>query len=1205
MNAAMAFLSQPAAARVGWTLLHFLWQGAAVAALLAVALLILRNRSPGARYLVACCALIAMLAAPAGTLAWLSRSAPVVLSGADLPELPEVRGNAGGEPMSADMPAGAVEPLPSPQVVPARAGKIPSAPPILWKDRALLFIERNLRWLVAGWLAGVTLLAARLMADFIRVQRIRRRGARPVAATLDATARRLALKLGLRRAVLLLESTLAEVPTAIGWLRPVILLPASLLTRLTPAQLEAILAHELAHVRRHDYLVNLFQTVAETLLFYHPAVHWVSRRIRQERELCCDDLAVALCGDTVAYAHALTELAEHAAVPAPAAGASGGSLLARIRRLLGVKDERERLATRWLTGIVPATILIAVLALGFACAAPTLQATASSVEPMTALPETASAPASTTTFEAFLKSVKPPSSGRSLSIAPPKIPQSVVYVGHDVQFMWLDEGANSLVCAMNGYSRIVHNHITGSCGIVRFDVRTGESKWFAVAKENSFITGLVIDPKAGTLVYVLWTGKEKENELVVADLETGQSLRKVSLGPCGAGTLCQGPDGVIFVNGSYVENERSKGAVLSIDSRKGVILRSKEPSYDKIAWSPVKRKLLATRGYPPNSKPPPALFLDPDSLEEVGQISIGGGLMALCFQPGEDTLFVGYDSGWSKPASIERFDLAGREAKSAYRISEPRRIDVGNGLAKDNFVIRHLDCSDDGRYLLCSGLGPVRVYRTEDGKLLAAMDVLFSHPTPQESSREDYACFDSSGQHVAVYCGGNVFIWKTEDLLAPPSLLAPVEQPQESYPPITASYEEMLKLYADKDLRMPTPKEKAKLGALWPKFTAEQNSAFFWAKAADAVAPKEDIPAGSASAGPDRPYAGDLQAFRKWVDENRAAFHWRQGGLGLFQYPIFIEAQSGKPSLGLSEFAAVRHLARTVTDAGFLEELEGRPDAAARWYRDCLSMGIMMRGPRTTLIESLVGIAICRMGHKDLDSLIANANVSDESLHSIFEFPGKVEVGPWEVEGDWAQETAYALASLELDPAYANNAQPILADKTRRFHLAIAKLLAERQYTDLLQKKAMAELFEGPLKEFENDPLVPAFQKWLVEFGQMDVQARETQIRAAIEVWRRQYHRLPESLSRLCPQLLPEIPLDPFSGKPMQYALTAEGWKLWSVGEDNVDHGGVSDASPEALRKESSDLWHGPDYVFVSNLASNLEIRSGGKLKSSPAEKPK
>src|SRR4029453_16064180 len=133
-----------------------------------------------------------------------------------------------------------------------------------------------------------------------------------------------------------------EVPTVIGWMRPVILLPVAAVAALTPAQVEAILAHELSHIRRHDYAVNLLQTIAETLLFYHPAVWWVSKRIRAEREHCCDDVAVRVCGDAVSYAHALAELESwRVTSTVMAVAATDGSLLARVRRILRepVSDE--------------------------------------------------------------------------------------------------------------------------------------------------------------------------------------------------------------------------------------------------------------------------------------------------------------------------------------------------------------------------------------------------------------------------------------------------------------------------------------------------------------------------------------------------------------------------------------------------------------------------------------------------------------------------------------------------------------------------------------------------------------------------------------------------------------------------------------------------------------------------------------------------
>jgi TonB family protein len=190
-------------------------------------------------------------------------------------------------------------------------------------------------WALPLWSLGVLAFSLRLVLGSKQVAMLRRRGA-PAEATVLESVAGLAKRMGLTRPVRVLISTLADSPSVVGWIRPVILLPSATILGLTPQQLEAVLAHEIAHIRRYDYLVNILQIVVETLLFYHPAVWWASARIRHERELCCDDLAVRSCGDALSYARALTALEKlRVLTPNLAMGSTGGSLFYRIQRLMG------------------------------------------------------------------------------------------------------------------------------------------------------------------------------------------------------------------------------------------------------------------------------------------------------------------------------------------------------------------------------------------------------------------------------------------------------------------------------------------------------------------------------------------------------------------------------------------------------------------------------------------------------------------------------------------------------------------------------------------------------------------------------------------------------------------------------------------------------------------------------------------------------
>lgn len=287
-------------------LLHFVWQGLLIASLTWVALAILRNGSARLRYFVGCAALGVMTLVPFVT-AWVVYRAPVEAGVRhQIVAIPQTAGPAALSPVS--------------------------SPPI--------WIAALEAWALPVWFGGVLIFAVRLFLLSRHVAKLRRSGEAGGAPLIDAIAR-LADRMKIRVPVRLMISRLTDTPSVVGWLRPMILLPAATLLTLSVEQLEAVLAHELAHIRRHDYLVNLLQAVTETLLFYHPAIWWVSSRIRHERELCCDDLVVAVCGDAIGYARALTKL-ERLRMFAPelAMRSTGGSLLFRIRRLTGTSHEQ-------------------------------------------------------------------------------------------------------------------------------------------------------------------------------------------------------------------------------------------------------------------------------------------------------------------------------------------------------------------------------------------------------------------------------------------------------------------------------------------------------------------------------------------------------------------------------------------------------------------------------------------------------------------------------------------------------------------------------------------------------------------------------------------------------------------------------------------------------------------------------------------------
>jgi beta-lactamase regulating signal transducer with metallopeptidase domain len=341
MNA-MQLFTAPLAQAVGWALLHLLWQATIVAGILAATLTLLKRHSANTRYAVSCAALTLVFALFIATAyrAYEPAAAPIA--------------NATGTDTETIIPVTHVPAL------------LAAAATASWRDRVADIASAAQRWLpaiVAIWLAGVILLSSRLLVSWARARHLVLRGGEDASAQWQRVARRLSDALGLRRAVRLVESAAVEVPSVIGSLRPVILLPASALSGMTPEQIEMVLAHELAHIRRHDFFVNLLQAMVETLMFYHPAVWWMSRRVRIERENCCDDLAVAVCGNPIQYARALTRLEElRAHAPAISVAANGGSLLDRIRRLVADRAESTSSTSRWAAAIAMLSIVIIAVA---------------------------------------------------------------------------------------------------------------------------------------------------------------------------------------------------------------------------------------------------------------------------------------------------------------------------------------------------------------------------------------------------------------------------------------------------------------------------------------------------------------------------------------------------------------------------------------------------------------------------------------------------------------------------------------------------------------------------------------------------------------------------------------------------------------------------------------------------------------------------
>lgn len=296
MNLLDAWVSTPLASALGWTLVHSMWQGAIVSGALGAVLL--ATRSPRIRYAAACVAALAILIAFGITLVHLCADVTKVSS-----------------------------------TPPPASSIIHSASAFAGDDATPAKLFALVPWLSPIWIAGVWTCYIWQIASCIGARSLRHRGVCRASREWQERVAQFSARLRVSRRVLLLESCLVEAPAVLGHFRPVILMPIGLLAGLPPSQIEAILLHELAHIRRCDYLIHVFERLVAGLFFYHPAIWWIFRVVQAEREHCCDDIAVAISGDTHDYASALAALEQNRG-PAHAIAASGGNLVNRIHRLL-------------------------------------------------------------------------------------------------------------------------------------------------------------------------------------------------------------------------------------------------------------------------------------------------------------------------------------------------------------------------------------------------------------------------------------------------------------------------------------------------------------------------------------------------------------------------------------------------------------------------------------------------------------------------------------------------------------------------------------------------------------------------------------------------------------------------------------------------------------------------------------------------------
>ncbi|MBI3124235.1 MAG: M48 family metalloprotease [Ignavibacteriales bacterium] len=341
MNFLYQYLPEELVNALGRMIFHSFWQGAVIAFALGLILFLSGKKSARSRYIISVAAIILFVTSCVVTFSIeYKTTATSIAATANQPTTVSAADKFFVNPISYS-----------------------ASETTIW-DSINTYFNQNLPLFVMFWLSGLFFFSLRFIGSVLLVQKMRTRGINELDVEWLYRSREIGKKLGIKKFVAVFESINVKVPLAIGYIKPIILLPLGMINGLPYTQVEALIAHEFAHIKRYDFVINLIQTLVETIFFYHPAVWWISNQIREERENCCDDITVNVCGDSFAYSKALYNLLQiqhnH---PELALAASGkvNQLLRRIKRMNGEKSKFSyggRFAAFMLVFAIVAAVLV-------------------------------------------------------------------------------------------------------------------------------------------------------------------------------------------------------------------------------------------------------------------------------------------------------------------------------------------------------------------------------------------------------------------------------------------------------------------------------------------------------------------------------------------------------------------------------------------------------------------------------------------------------------------------------------------------------------------------------------------------------------------------------------------------------------------------------------------------------------------------------